>query len=109
MLRIYDKNGNLKRVVTDKSEVKEFFDRVKDDSSSEKSSDERFNFTLSSKQKEKYDEWRRNHECPFRKDGFRYVGAIGGADTFHITGTGLGYIVSVDCACGAELDLTEDF
>lgn len=109
MLRIYDKNWNLKRVVTDKSEVKEFFDRVKDDSSYEKSSDERFNFTLSSKQKEKYDEWIKAHECPFRKDGFRYVGAIGGADTFYITGTGLGYIVSVDCACGAELDLTEDF
>lgn len=36
MLRIYDKNGNLERVVTDKSEIKEFFDGVKDDSSSKK-------------------------------------------------------------------------
>lgn len=64
---------------------------------------------LSETQKSKYDQWRKTHDCKYRKDGLRYVGAIGGADTFHITGTGLGYMVEVECACGSKLDLTEDF
>ena len=64
---------------------------------------------LSKTQEEKYKEWVISHECKFRKDGIRYVGAVGGADTFRIIGTGLGEIVEVECACGEKLDLTEDF
>lgn len=70
---------------------------------------EEFHFALSTKQRKRYDKWKKSHECPLRKDGFRYVGTVGGADTFHITGTGIGYIVGVECSCGATLDLTEDF
>lgn len=65
---------------------------------------------LSETQKRKYKEWAHNHECKFRcESGIRYVGAIGGADTFHIIGTGIGEIVKVVCACGETLELTEDF
>ena len=64
---------------------------------------------LSQDQMAKYSFWRDNHECKFRKGGIRCIGAVGGADTFHITGTGLGEIVEVECACGEKLDLTEDF
>lgn len=67
-------------------------------------------FRLSDTQQEKYDHWRKTHECRFRQDdNYRYVGAAGGADTFHITGTGLGWVVEVECTCGNKLDLTEDF
>ena len=61
---------------------------------------------LSKTQEEKYKEWAISYECKFRKGGIRYVGAVGGTDTFHITGTGLGEIVEVECACGEKLDLT---
>lgn len=64
---------------------------------------------LSKTQEEKYKEWTRNHKCTFRKGGIRCIGAVGGADTFRIIGTGLGEIVEVECACGEKLDLTEDF
>lgn len=65
---------------------------------------------LSKSQKEKYEDWAKNHTCKYRTaHGFRYMGAAGGADTFHITGTGLGEIIEVECTCGAKLDLTEDF
>lgn len=65
---------------------------------------------LSETQKEKYDKWAKSHECVFRTaDGLRYVGAVGGADTFHLTGSGIGWFVEVSCACGARCDLTEDF
>lgn len=69
-----------------------------------------FNFNLSDNQLKKYKVWRKTHNCNIRNQyGLRYAGAVGGADTFHITGTGIGYIVEVECCCGAVLDLTEDF
>lgn len=69
-----------------------------------------FKFQLSDSQSKKYKSWSGTHNCSVRNpQGIRYVGATGGADTFHITGTGLGYIVSVECSCGSKCDLTEDF
>lgn len=69
-----------------------------------------FNFNLSDNQLKKYKSWRKTHNCHIRSQyGLRYAGAVGGADTFHITVTGIGYIVEVECSCGAILDLTEDF
>ena len=65
-------------------------------------------FELTEEQEKRYEEWAETHECKYRTRGnFRYVGAIGGADTFEFTGTGLGIIQKVRCLCGAELDLTD--
>lgn len=72
--------------------------------------DSGFKFQLSDSQSKKYKSWSGTHNCSVRNpQGIRYVGAVGGADTFHIAGTGLGYIVSVECSCGSICDLTEDF
>ena len=89
-------------------EAREFFKRIKiDEKPKEK---KKFIFQLSDEQQEKYRKWARTHDCVIRnKDGIRYVGAAGGADTFQITSTGLGWIVKVKCSCGSKLDLTEDF
>lgn len=65
-------------------------------------------FELTEEQQKKYKEWAATHECPYRTRGeWRYVGAIGGEDTFCFTPTGLGKIIKVKCACGAEIDLTD--
>ena len=65
-------------------------------------------FELTEEQQKKYKEWADTHECPYRtQDELRYVGAIGGADVFCFTPTGLGVITKVKCACGAEIDLTD--
>ena len=69
-------------------------------------------FELTEKEYQKYLEWADTHECKFRikkewmSKSLRYVGAIGGADTFCFTPTGLGTAVKVKCACGAEINLT---
>ena len=91
-----------------KDELSDFINKtVIDEKPKEK---KKFIFQLSDEQQEKYRKWARTHDCVIRnKDGIRYVGAAGGADTFHITGTGLGWIVKVKCSCGSKLDLTEDF
>ena len=65
---------------------------------------------LSEAQEEAYKTWAKTHTCPCRdKDGNRYVSAFGGADTFHLTNTSIGWIVEAYCVCGAKIDLTEDF
>ena len=87
-------------------ENSEFFKKVKIDEKPKEN--KHFIFQLSDSQRMKYRKWAKTHKCSLRKGGYRYVGAIGGADTFHITGTGLGYIVEVECSCGAKLSLTED-
>lgn len=68
-------------------------------------------FTLSDWQEARYKTWVREHQCKYyRKDfGGRYVGACGGADTFIFVPTSIGIVQRVRCACGAELDLTEQF
>ena len=90
-------------------EAREFFKKIPLDSEKPKEPKD-FRFQLSDSQSKKYKSWSRTHNCSVRNpQGIRYVGAIGGADTFHITGTGLGYIVNVECTCGSICDLTEDF
>ena len=91
-----------------KDELSDFINKtVIDEKPKEK---KKFIFQLSDEQQVKYRKWARTHDCIIRnKDGIRYVGAAGGVDTFHITGTGLGWIVNVKCSCGSKLDLTEEF
>lgn len=69
-------------------------------------------FKITDSQERKLKEWQGQHPCKFRKPGgtFRYTGSFGGADTFHFTPTSIGgVLVTAHCACGAEIDLTEDF
>lgn len=58
-------------------------------------------FELSDEQEKKFNEWRE------AKGKEVYVGAVGGAYDFCFTPTGIGTIVTVKCADGTELDLTE--
>ena len=57
-------------------------------------------FGLSKKQYDKYNDWRKSK-------GEVYVGAVGGAYTCCFIPTGIGTIVTVKCADGTELDLTD--
>jgi hypothetical protein len=57
-------------------------------------------FVLSKAQVDKYNAWR-------KEKGEVYVGAIGGAYKFCFTPTGLGDFVTVECADGTSLDLTD--
>lgn len=88
----------------------EYLEQFRNNQQPKKELNNGFNFNLSDNQFKKYKSWRKTHNCHIRNQyGLRYVGAAGGADTFHIIGTGLGYIVSVECSCGSKCDLTEDF
>jgi len=59
-------------------------------------------FELTEGQVQKFNQWRATKPEI-------YIGAIGGAYTFEFTPTGIGMVVTVKCADGTELDLTEDF
>ena len=61
-------------------------------------------FTLTAKQVEQFDKWRKEKN---EKNGPVDVGAIGGAYTFCFTPTGFGIMESVTCADGTKLDLTD--
>jgi hypothetical protein len=57
-------------------------------------------------------EWQVEHNktCPFYDDGTKDVspsGAIGGRTSYKFTPTGLGSIITVECACGAEKNVTD--
>ena len=69
-------------------------------------------FQLTDEQVKKLRKWQDTHKCKFRVKGgtLRYVGSFGGEDTFCFTPTSIGGMFTVvRCACGAEVDLTEDF
>ena len=68
-------------------------------------------FTLSDQQEAKYKHWVKNHHCPYCREDFGgyYVGVYDGADIFTFVPMSIGTVVRVRCACGAELDLTEQF
>lgn len=103
------KKRNIPVKILKGEEARMFFKNVKIDETP-KDEHKSFVFQLSTEQSQKYRKWAKSHKCNLRENGLiRYVGAVGGADTFHITGTGIGYIVEVECSCGAKLDLTEDF
>jgi len=59
-------------------------------------------FTLDKNKLEQIDAWNKNHNCNMKEN----IGTIGGRLTYSFTPTGLGEIVTVKCACGEELDLT---
>lgn len=59
-------------------------------------------FELTDEQAEQIDEWRREHECPYRY----HQGAIGGRITYEFTPTGLGIAAGAKCACGSEINVT---
>ena len=85
----------------------EFLEQFRNSQQPKKEPNNGFSFNLSDNQLKKYKSWRKTHNCPIRNQyGLRYAGAVGGADTFHITGTGIGYIVEVECSCGSTCDIT---
>jgi len=59
-------------------------------------------FELTDEQAAQIDEWRREHECPYKY----HQGAIGGRITYEFTPTGLGVAASAKCACGSEINVT---
>ena len=70
------------------------------------------NFELSKEQIEKIREWdnpKTGHKCSLQSNEFsdKYVGAIGGHLSYTFIPTGLGNVVTVKCACGEELNITE--
>ena len=59
-------------------------------------------FELTDEQAAQIDEWRREHECPYKY----HQGAIGGRITYVFTPTGLGVAAGAKCACGSEINVT---
>lgn len=67
-------------------------------------------FTITPEQYQQITDWQKTHPCKLRNaNGEIYVGAIGGATTYHFTPTGLGILTTVTCSCGAEFELTDTF
>ena len=62
-------------------------------------------FSLSPKQIEKFEKWRKKKN---KKNGEPYVGAIGGSYSFIFIPTSLGTISKVRCVDGNEVDLTDE-
>lgn len=60
-------------------------------------------FGLTDKQLEAAEAWIQKHS----EEHDMYCGAIGGRWSYVITPTGLGTILVVQCACGAEEDVTD--
>ena len=46
--------------------------------------------------------WKKAHDCTITE-----VGAIGGQYTYCFTDTSLGVVIKIQCACGAETDITD--
>jgi hypothetical protein len=59
-------------------------------------------FSLNEKQMLRLVEWGSSHSCTITESG-----AIGGAYAFSFAPTNLGVVQTVQCACGANLDVTE--
>ena len=56
-------------------------------------------FTLDDEQEGLLRDWQKNHACKYRlKDGNRYTGTFGGADTFTFIPTSVEEVVIVKCA-----------
>lgn len=71
---------------------------------------------VSKEQREAVAAWKKKHDeekhaetmmsgCDGEK--FRYAGAIGGAYTWCFTGTSIGEVVRVECACGDSIDVSD--
>jgi hypothetical protein len=59
-------------------------------------------FELTDEEEELIDEWRREHECPYKY----HDGAIGGRISYVFTPTGIGVVMGAECACGSKIDVT---
>ena len=66
-------------------------------------------FAINDEQEIKLQEWRKNHDCAIRKpDGTRIASTFGEAEIFRFIPRSVGTVITtVQCACGADLDLTE--
>ena len=70
-------------------------------------------FGLYKEQSDAAREWMAEHDkkhiTPVSEGGrgYRYDGAIGGGYTWHFTGTSLGQVAALECACGARLDVSD--
>jgi hypothetical protein len=69
-------------------------------------------FILTDEQERKIKEWdnpETGHVCSLKRENGngKYAGAIGGHLSYSFTPTSIGEIVTVKCACGAELDVTD--
>ena len=67
-------------------------------------------FGLYKEQRELIQKWMKEHDqakhIPAGKK-YRYSGAIGGAYTYKFTGTSIGTVVTVHCACGEAIDVSD--
>lgn len=65
---------------------------------------------VSRQQREAAREWMKKHDAerhiPAGKT-FRYASAISGAYTWCVTGTSIGQVITVECACGEKLDVSD--
>lgn len=65
---------------------------------------------VSKQQREAAREWMTKHDAERHISPgktFRYAGAIGGAYTWCVTRTSLGQVITVECACGEKLDVSD--
>ncbi len=64
-------------------------------------------FSLNQDEVKKFDDWKKEHDktCRYAKPGS--CGAIGGRFNYCFAPTSLGCVARVQCACGAEIDLTD--
>jgi hypothetical protein len=67
-------------------------------------------FGLYKEQREAIGKWIKEHDAAKHIPSgrtHRYSGAIGGAYTYHFTSTSLGVVVTVHCACGEAIDVSD--
>lgn len=68
-------------------------------------------FELNGKMDEKLSKWLKKHDkkCPYSRENlpFNKTPAIGGRLAYNFVPNGIGMEVSVKCACGETVDLTD--
>jgi len=70
-------------------------------------------FKIENNQEQKLNEWRRNHDCPYRDANGRYdikssLSSFGELETFSFVPTSIGVVVTTcQCACGNTVDLSD--
>lgn len=65
-----------------------------------------FDFSISRKEKQAIEEWKRKH-INEKHNGDSYCGAIGGRFTYEFVPTSIGDIGSIRCSCGDEFTFKE--
>lgn len=64
-------------------------------------------FTVDEDEIKSIEKWQKKHDKTCRYANPANCGTIGGRLTYSFTGTSLGVIVKVECACGEEHDATD--